>query len=251
MVFVSWTPAGRLGNFFMTAMSVFAYAKRHGLNFTVPFNTSSDYWSPIYLKHLQDKRFDDTQPTIRIKEKQFHYVPLEFHEDYKRRNVIIQGYLQSHLYHKEFREEIIEAFALPYELKEDTCSIHARYGDYLTIEGKHIIVDEPYLQKSMGYIMNKTGIKKFKVFSDNLDLFRERHGALYDFEYSPNQTEMDDLIEMSSCAHNINSSSTFSWTSAWLNRNPNKIVITQREWFQTGWDLANTKDVIPSSWLKM
>ena len=63
--------------------------------------------------------------------------------------------------------------------------------------------------------------------------------------------EVDDLVEMSCCHSNINSSSTFSWWSAWLNRNPDKVIITQEKWFQDGWMNMNTEDIIPSNWHKL
>jgi len=147
---------------------------------------------------------------------------------------------------------MLEAFNLPWQLKEDTCSIHARYGDYLTIEGKHIIIDEEYLLKSMSLITERTGVKKFKVFSDDIPLFKQRHGYLYDFEYSENGADiMQDLIDASCCAHNICSSSTFSWWIYWLNRNPDKVGIFQEKWFQDGWDGADTKDIYPSGVIKL
>lgn len=246
---------GRLGNFFFEAATCYAYSLKHGLDFTVPFSTSHLIFSPIYLKHLQNKNYDHSLPVIKIQEKQFHYYELLFDESYRDKNIILHGYFQSYLRFNEFRKEILEAFNLPYHFKSDTCSIHARFGDYLTVPGKHILVDAKYLAEAMFLIMDKTDIVKFKVFSDDIEYFKNNFGMLYDFEYSSNTNEMDDLIEISCCHSQINSSSTFSWWGAWLNQNPDKIIITQELWFQKGWKEDTrevlTDDIIPSNWIKL
>lgn len=247
---VSFIAAGRAGNFFFTCAAAWAYAKRHGLEFSVPTQTSSEYWSPIYLKHLINPNYNPSLPQTIIREPFFHYNPLQFSESWRNTNIILSGYFQSPKYFDEYREEMLEAFALPYK-KVNKISIHARYGDYLEIKGKHIVIDEEYLRKAMLLMEEKTGIRKFKVFSDNIPLFKERHGQLYDFEYSTNTEIMDDLIEISCCHSNIGSSSTFSWWGAYLNRNPNKVIVTQTEWFQKNWDNANTSDLIPNDWIKL
>ena len=89
------------------------------------------------------------------------------------------------------------------------------------------------------------------IFFEMKNYFQNKFGHLYNFEYSTNSDIMQDFIEISCCHSNINSSSTFSFWGAYLNRNPEKIVITQEKWFQTGWDGADTKDIIPSTWIKL
>lgn len=248
---VTWNPQGRLGNFYMQAFTAWAYAKKYGFNFTVPFGTSSDFHSPIYSHHLKDHSYDESLPLITINEKHFHYAPLPFKPEWKDKNVLLRGYYQSFKYWDEYREEMLDAFKFDWELKPNVCAIHARYGDYLTIPGKHIIVDEDYILQAIETVIKKTGISKFKVFSDDLSMFRLRHGHLYDFEYSTNSDIYSDFIEISCCHSNINSSSTFSWTAAYINRNPDKVIITQREWLQNNWDNSVFDDVIPDDWIKI
>jgi len=91
----------------------------------------------------------------------------------------------------------------------------------------------------------------FKFFSDEISWCRQEFGNRQDCEFSTNTNEEQDLIEMSCCEHNINSSSTFSWWGAWVNRNPDKIIITPKDWFTTGWMGMNTGDIIPPEWIKL
>lgn len=246
---------GRFGNVAFQIATAIAYSKKHGLDYTVQTTTNNPKWNPLYFQYLRNDKWDETLPQIMITEKQFHYYELPFEESWRDKNIILNGYWQSHLRIDDYRYDIIKAFNLPYEKKEGTCSIHCRYGDYLTIAGKHIIVDEPYLLAAMDYIISNTGVRKFKVFSDDLPLFKARHEHLYDFEYSTNKSEIEDIVEISCCAHNINSSSTFSWWGAYLNQNPDKIIVCNRFWFKDGWSdgngIVNTQDIIPISWIKI
>lgn len=255
MSIVSFMPQGRAGNFFFEAAACWAYCKKHGLEFSVPKFTNSDFHNPIYLHHLQHPNYNPQAPRIVVKEKNFHYDELPFDESWRGQNILLSGYFQSYRYYQEYREEIINAFNLHWELIPDVCAIHARYGDYLTIEKKHIVVDEEYILSAMKIISEKTGITRFKVFSDDLPLFKQRHGDLFPFEYSTNDDIMADLIEASCCHSLIGSSSTFSYWIAELNRNPDKVKTVQKLWFQEGWSENglpyHTHDLLDDKWIKL
>lgn len=247
---VTFPAVGRLGNYYFECATALAYSLEHDLDFTIPSTTSNEYWSPIYFKHLKNESYRHELPRVELEEAHFHYDPIPFEEAWRERNIIINGYRQSYKYFEKFRSEIIYLFGHPYEKKE-VCSVHARYGDYLVIEGKHIIINEDYLTRATKYITDNTGMTKFKVFSDDLKTFKEKLGHLYDFEYSTNTNPTDDLVEMSCCEHHINSSSTFSWWAAWLNQNPDKVVVTPTDWFRNNWDGADTSDLVPTTWIKL
>jgi hypothetical protein len=51
---------------------------------------------------------------------------------------------------------------------------------------------------------------------------------------------------MSACLDNIIANSSFSWWGAWLNPNPQKIVLAPKRWFIT--PEHNTADLIPDDW---
>jgi hypothetical protein len=251
---VTFIPAGRLGNYFFTCAAVLSYSIEHGLEFSAPNKTSSDFWSPLYMPHLQGS-YNPDKPSIKIRERQFHYMPIPFSEEWREKNIILSGYFQSEKYFLSHKEEVLSAFNLDWHLVPDVCSIQARFSDYLTIPGKHIVMDEPYLRQAMSIITDKTGITKFKVFSDDIPHFKRNLGHIYNFEYSENADIWSDFIDISCCHSHINSSSTFSWWSAYVNKNPEKVIITNSKWFQDGWrdehGVVDTKDILPESWIKI
>src|SRR5258708_1175837 len=130
---VSFPAVGRFGNFLFECSTALAYALKHSLEFTVPNKTTDNYWSKLYLQHLYNPNWNPNLPQIDLWENGHQWQELPFDESWRDKNIIVQGYRQSYKYIDEFRDEIIALFEFPYQMKEDVCSIHARYGDYLNL----------------------------------------------------------------------------------------------------------------------
>lgn len=242
---------GRMGNVLFQAAHTIAFALKNEQDFSFPNRTQDPYWNPLYLQHLVNPKWEQGREDVLINEPHYHYAQIEYKKEWDGLQVVLNGYWQSAKYFDDFRSEILYLFEFPYKIIDDVCSIHARYGDYLRLPEKHILMNEDYLLASIKEMTNKTGIKRFKVFSDDIKYFKEKHGNIYDFEYSTNNNEVADMTEMSCCHSQICSSSTFAWWGAYLNRNPEKVIITPKKWFQDGWMGMNTKDVIPDKWIKL
>lgn len=278
---------GRLGNTMFQIAAAYAYSLKHGMDYRVPewgnglsaANDDTDKYivgeaqfSNIMLKYLS--WFPNVKRGITVAETfdgaylqkfphkknssgfTFYQEPgHEYNEIPYHENIVVNGYFQSEQYFKQYRKEIIALFNLPkYELKEFT-AIHVRRGDYVKFHTAFPPVNIRYLSTAMK-VMARNGFKNFLVFSDDLlwckqNLNTETYPD-YTFTYSDGKSEFEDLCMGASCSHNIISNSSFSWWQAWLNENPDKLVISPSEqnWFGHGVKL-NRKDIIPQEWVKI
>lgn len=238
---------GRMCNQMFQIACCIGMAKKHGLQYHVPAHTQNDgLWIPRFL-HLQNENYNPYIPLTVIKESSFEYHEIPFEEKWKLRNTELRGYWQSEKYFNHCKEEVKEAFNIPYKKQEGFVSLHVRRTDYLTFPNHHPVITNEYIEEAQRRLMNE-GYYKFIVFGDdpvwNKEHINKEIYPLGDFEYSEGKTEKEDLSLMSSCEHNICSNSTYAWWGAWLNQNPNKIVIMPKRWFGPACN-HNTSDLYP------
>jgi len=236
---VTFNNAGRLGNYLYEFACAWAYAKKNDLKFTVPLNDSNPKWCPVYFKELRDYSYNNNEiigGKVIHWENGHHYQPLDFFEEWRDYNIVIEGYRQSYKYWDEYREELLKAFNFPYEMNKGVCAVHIRRTDYLQNPTKHPVVTLEYLSMALAIMSNQYGIYRFDVFSDDIAWSKEAFQYLNDFyqvSFSEGRNEIEDLILMSNCEHIICANSTMSTWASEINQNPNKIVIVphQDNWF--------------------
>jgi hypothetical protein len=95
----------------------------------------------------------------------------------------------------------------------------------------------------------------FYVFTDNQDWVKENikdiEYTLVDWNPTSNKRNFRDMQLMSCAKHNIIANSTYSWWGAWLNRNPDKIVIAPEPWFNPEVKFYKHNKVASDLWVKI
>lgn len=175
------------------------------------------------------------------------------------------GTFQSCYWANSIRKELLEKLEFDYckekalsNLVEEICSddravsIHFRRGDYLNernIFSYGDICDSDYYRNAIKYITKKVGEVHFYVFSDDIEFVKQNY-SIPNATYVENNLFADyedwyDMCLMSACKHNIIANSTFSWWGAWLNENPEKIVVAPKRWINT----YEYLDIYPKEWI--
>lgn len=182
---------------------------------------------------------------FRYKEPHFHYRPIPYYRD-----MIIDGYFQSEKYfsgHTDLVKKMFEPSPLVklHEVDyEGSASIHVRRGDYVTLQHFHPPQSVIYYEQAISMIDDK--VKNIYVFSDDMEWCKKNlnHPKLQ-FLGGDMYT---DFFSMAKCEHNIISNSSFSWWTAWLNQNPNKVIIAPRQWFGIAYK-HDVKDLYCPNWV--
>lgn len=179
-------------------------------------------------------------------------------------NKMYIGYFQTEKYFKDYRNEILKDFELRVEMNEqnkemlqdikstNSVSLHVRRGDYVNLQTIHGLCTLEYYQNAIDYIASKLKEPHFYLFSDDIPWVKEN----LKIDYPCNAVDINsgdngffDLELMKNCKHNIIANSSFSWWGAWLNDNPNKIVISPQKWFASS--KLHTDDTICKDWIKI
>lgn len=174
------------------------------------------------------------------------------------------GYWQDERYFSSIREEITEVFqplfvddrnkeACQFLSERNSVAIHIRRGDYINNPVYKDICTPEYYINALKKLEKLTEIDTTCIISNDIEwckgnlnaMLAGRHVVYADWNKGENSYL--DISLMSHCSHNIIANSSFSWWGAWLNNNPNKIVIAPKKW-------NNIKDSAfhhPASWLQI
>ncbi len=191
-----------------------------------------------------------------------HFEPSLFS---KKGTVYLNGYFQSEKYFADYADTIRRELRIQDPLgaaAADTASIvtnddvsvslHVRRGDYVTHPEFGGIADVSYYQRAVAKMQQRVPHAHFYVFSDDIEWCRNNLALPKDAVFVSG-TEMQDYEElhlMSLCRHNIIANSSFSWWGAWLNANPDKIIIAPSRWAH-GKKEKDFRDIIPERWIRV
>ena len=201
----------------------------------------NDLLNKIYTKFSAIRASD-------IKEKySYKYYPsiLENHRD-----GYYEGYWQCYKYFEKYRDLVIKSFQFVnitdtrnFEISKmiledkSSVSIHVRRGDYLKHPLYNGLCDLGYYQSAINEIKNLKGSDlNFYIFSNDIQWCRDKiiyllDGNRYIFiDWNKGENSFRDMQLMSLCQNNIIANSSFSWWSAYLNKNEKAVVIAPKKW---------------------
>lgn len=236
ITFTQWGKMGRLGNQILQAATVIGLARKNNDEFILP------PWSEESRFNLHGC-YGNVQPTMTYTEKHFQYQ--EFPSNTNDKIVDLVGYYQSWKYFEHCKDEIIKIFTPKgnYTKKNGVTGIHVRRGDYVNVQHYHPCLSKNYYLEAM----KVTKSPRYMVFSDDIAYCKDMFADRNDIIYSEGKDAIDDLLLLSLCDNQIIANSSFSWVAAYLNTNPNKIVVAPNKWFGPAMH-HNTKDLLPIDW---
>lgn len=219
--------------------------------FNVPLNYSKIFY------HLNTQQPKNPVDYIYI-EPQFPYSPIPFQP-----NMLIRGWFQSEKYFRHHKQEILYLFAPHPEI---SCYLQEKYSDILkqdntvAIHYRSYALEDPqhlvYADCGMDYFTQAINMfpedSIFVVCSNDIQWCKQNFSNLdRKFIFVENETHYHDLYLMSMCKHNIICNSSFSWWSAYLNKNPDKQIIAPKKWFNPKYEalIKGAQDLIPEEWI--
>jgi hypothetical protein len=248
---------GGLGNYLFQIAAAYSKSLDLGEKFVISPNNVQVVHKPLtfytdnILKKLSlDIDFNTNQIYY---EPNFHYSPIpDFISP-----TLIHGYFQSEKYFKHNRDKILDFFYCDEvvdkirekykdDLDKNTCSIHVRRGDYLSLQNHHPIQDMNYYKEAI-YMVGPN--KTFFIFSDDIKWCKENFNFLDNVIYCENNEDYEDLYLMSLCDDNIIANSSFSWWGSWINKNRDKKVISPKKWFGPSNSYLITDDIYCEKWI--
>ncbi len=174
------------------------------------------------------------------------------------------GWFQHYQYFEMYREALLKEFTLKRELQipiqlqhimgeYQVISVHIRRGDYITdtrARKAMCVCGRDYYVNAVKYLQSKLSNPHLFIFTNDEKWVEENlqfdlPSVVISNHY--NLTDIQEMVLMSLCNHNIIANSTFSWWGAWLNTHKDKIVIAPKKWFVEG----KRKNIAMEGWIRM
>ena len=231
----SWLQSGQLGNQLFEVAATLAYAWDNNFEPLFPeLNLKTNLNIPINRERIFFRLNSSPLPQPIC----YTFTQLKIYEKIDipiKPNQCLTGYFQTWEYFNHHREKILQVFAPRPEELHRIESKHAALLKHPCTVGIHVrtfnkqwsesipFVGLSYYEKAIGLFPADA---LFVVFSDRIG-WCKHHFAIFDrpIIFIEDQDHIEDFFLMSMLKHNIICNSTFSWWTAYLNQNPNKVVV--------------------------
>jgi hypothetical protein len=230
---------GQLGNQMFQIAAAVGYALDHGYQYRFPSLIDAIYGGLNYVFVFHRLNIDPFPTNVDF----YHHFELDhmMHEPISsgsQNNVCLHGYFPHEKYFLKHSNVIKELFSPTEDLMN---KIFKKYGDLLsrspvaihvrTFLPDHIDPTNGIGRTKWQYYINALQMfpeeSIFLVFSDDMEWTKNHFPMIRkNIFFVENNPHYFDFYLMSACNHQIVAPhSTFSWWAAWLNQNPDKIVI--------------------------
>ena len=217
------------------------------------------YWETPIFKNISNhvRKFENLNVYSLIEESKIGYVTeLPSLKHCNSKNImLLNGYWQCYLFFDKYKKEINDVLGinkLLYSLKSKLpstnkalCSMHFRLGDYEKIQKRHPIMPLEYYINALNHVVQHEKRDIMVLwYCHNPDISHVNNEYIIQLSSMFKQVEFkkldkldkldndyEELLLVSLCNHNIIANSTFSWWSAYLNNNANKIVCYPETWY--------------------
>lgn len=181
----------------------------------------------------------------------------------------LKGYWHDERYFAGIEDILLKEFAFSVPLRDsnkvyldaisttNSVSLHVRRGDYVNnkaVLALNGVCSPEYYQEAVRNIAEQVDNPHFFIFSDDPDWVRTNlpveHPSTI-VEGNTGEYGYEDLHLMSRCRHQIIANSTFSWWGAWLNPNPDKLVIAPGRWYADAEADRQVAGLLPTNWRRL
>ena len=241
-------------------VSLYNFLKMHNgyelsriFNVDMPYNSTNRFYYYL-LRFILKTGF-------LVKKDEFEFNKNIFESKYP----FLWGYWQSDLYFQKYEDKIKNIFSFKniddvnLKLSQEICrknsvSLHIRRGDFMNYSIYQNVCTVEYYKNAIAEINKRISSPHFYIFSNDLEwstCFAEELEINYTIvSHNSGENSYLDMFLMSQCHHNIIANSSFSWWGAYLNNNPNKIVIAPKGWDNS--DSISYNNVrVPQTWLRL
>ena len=261
---------GRRGNQMFQYAALRGIAAQNGYNFCFPFYAKGvddglgnmnrtelfDCFEMSSVSSLNIQAIDSERPYLQ--ERSFHFDDKLFNNcpDW----ISLYGFFQSEKYFSNVKELIRQDFTFKEDIRKPCeemmggvyaegvdptiVGLHIRRSDYLTNPNHHAL-DISYYEEALKLFPDDV---KVLVFSDDPKWCYQQLLFNNDrFMISENENGHIDQCLMGMCTDFIIANSSFSWWAAWLTDRGK--VVAPSEWFGSGNQHLDTKDIYCSNWI--
>lgn len=256
---------GGVGNMMFQTSMLYSYCKKYGYElFLSPSHSGTLHNPPLKYKDNIFRNFNFLNPTTvdsiewSLYEEQSENRPCKYIDlpNFNVDNIMFKGFFQSYKYFDRYKSEIQNLFKpnkhiidnlknkYSFVFNNDYVSLHIRRGDYVNLSQYHHNLSIDYYKNAVDYFKGY----KFLIFSDDIE-WCKKHFNGSEFFFIENEPDYIDLYLMGLCKHNVIANSTFSWWGAYLNLNPDKIVVHPNKWFGIKYENLDISDLFPDDWI--